>query len=69
MSIIITYEKYTLKVLSVTNVGEFINNINAEITCDAMCRTIITNSNDAFYTGYNGNLYLNREFIKRWREN
>ena len=63
ISIIITYEKYTLRVLSVTKVKEIIN--NAEITCDGMCRTIITNSNDAFYTGYNGNLYLNREFIKR----
>lgn len=65
MSIIITYEKYTLKVLSVTNVGEFINNLDAEITCDAMCRTIITNSSDAFYIGYNGSLYLNRDYSKR----
>jgi len=65
MSIIITYEKYTLKVLSVTNVEEFINNLDAEITCDTMYRTLITNSNDAFYIGCNGNLYLNRDFTKQ----
>ena len=65
MSIIITYEKYTLKVLSVTKVEGFITNLDTEITCDTMYRTIITSSSDAFYTGCNGNRYLSREFIKR----
>ena len=64
MSIIITYEKYTLKVLSVTNVEEFINNLDAEIICGAMYRTLITNNEDAYYTDVNGNMYMNMSFTK-----
>ena len=62
MSIIITYERYTLKVLSVTKVEEIIN--DTEVICGAMYKTLITNNNDAFYTDTNGNMYMNMNFTK-----
>ena len=67
MSIIITYEKYTLKVLSVTKVKELIT--ESEVTCNHMCRTLITNDSSAYYIDAVGGIYLNREFTLQWGSN
>ena len=64
MSIIITYEKYTLKVISVTKVKEIIN--ETEIICGAMYKTLVTNNKNAYYTDANGNMYMNMNFTKQW---
>jgi len=62
-SFIITYEKYTFKVLSVTKVKEVLN--ETEIICGAMYKTLITRDSNAYYKDINGNMYMSMNFVQQ----
>ena len=66
MQFIVTYERFTLKVLSVTKVNTRIT--DADVLCDEDYKTLITNDSEAVYTDAVGEMYLYRKFTRGWRD-